>query len=296
MDTARVKQSPLIAIVGPTASGKSDVAMAIAQKFDGEIICADSRTIYKGMDIGTAKPSVADRARVVHWGLDLVEPGERFTVADFQHYALEKIEDIRQRGKVPLLVGGTGLYVDSVVLHYQFCPESAPQSRRFLQAMSIDELHEYCLKHNVELPENQWNKRYVIRTIERNGGEGKRLFEPDATTTVVGIATEKQVLRKRIQERARLLFEQGVINEARTLAWQYGWDNEAMTGNIYRLAKQYIDQQITEEQLYDAFVVSDWRLAKRQLTWLRRHAFIHWIERDNAEQYISKTIADYYGS
>ena len=98
-------EAPLVVIVGPTASGKSGLAMKLAEQFGGEIICADSRTVYKGMDIGTAKPSAQDQARVKHWGLDLVEPNEPFSVADFQKYAYEKIADIRARGKIPFLVG-----------------------------------------------------------------------------------------------------------------------------------------------------------------------------------------------
>ena len=102
-------ENPLIVIVGPTASGKTSLAIKVAQQFSGEIISADSRAIYRGLDIGTAKPSMKERDGVVHWGFDLVNPGERFTVADFKRYADAKIVDIRLRGKVPILVGGTGL-------------------------------------------------------------------------------------------------------------------------------------------------------------------------------------------
>src|SRR5690606_10027818 len=105
-------ERPLVVIVGPTASGKSATAMCVAKEFNGEIICADSRTIYRGMDIGTAKPSKQDRTEVPHWGLDLVEPGELFTAADFKYYAQQKIAEIRARGRLPIVVGGTGLYVD----------------------------------------------------------------------------------------------------------------------------------------------------------------------------------------
>ena len=101
---------PLVVIVGPTASGKSTLAIELAEQYGGEIICADSRTIYTGMDIGTAKPSAEDQARVPHWGLDLVQPGEPFSAADFKVYAEQKIADIRSRGRIPFLVGGTGLY------------------------------------------------------------------------------------------------------------------------------------------------------------------------------------------
>lgn len=111
---------PNIVILGPTGSGKTAVAIEIAQAIGGEIISADSRAIYKGMDIGTAKPSVEERGIVPHWGIDLVEPGERFTVADWKAYAEQKIAEIRTRGKIPIVVGGTGLYIDALVYNYQF--------------------------------------------------------------------------------------------------------------------------------------------------------------------------------
>lgn len=107
-------------IVGPTGSGKTGVGIEIAKKCNGEIVSADSRTIYKGMDIGTAKPSVFERDGVIHYGFDLAEPGERFTVADWKKYAEQKICSIRNRGKMPIIVGGTGLYVDALVFDYKF--------------------------------------------------------------------------------------------------------------------------------------------------------------------------------
>ena len=161
--------APLVVIAGPTASGKSSLAMELAQQFRGEIICADSRTIYTGMDIGTAKPSSADRALVPHWGLDLVEPGEYFSAADFKTYAVQKIAEIRARGHVPFLVGGTGLYIDSVVFDYAFGPAADKERREQLNTMTIEELYNYCNKNNVVLPENEKNKRYVIRAIELAG-------------------------------------------------------------------------------------------------------------------------------
>ncbi len=113
-------EPPLIVIVGPTASGKTSVAIELAKRLDGEIICADSRTVYKGMDIGTAKPTSDEQAQVPHWGIDLVSPGKRFTAADFKLYAERKIGEIRARGKTPMLVGGTGLYIDSVIFNFDF--------------------------------------------------------------------------------------------------------------------------------------------------------------------------------
>jgi tRNA dimethylallyltransferase len=143
MEAGDLKQLPLIVIVGPTASGKTSLAVQLAKKYDGEIICADSRTIYKGMDIGTAKPTLAERAVVLHWGLDLVEPGELFSAADFKRYADQKIEEIRNRGHVPFLVGGSGLYVDAVVFDYAFGVKADPSKRQMLEDWTVEELQNY---------------------------------------------------------------------------------------------------------------------------------------------------------
>lgn len=128
---------PLLAIVGPTASGKTGLAIRLAEKLDGEIICADSRTIYKYADVGTAKPTVEEQSRVPHWGLDLIEPNERYSAGAFQEYALGKIGEIRARGKTPLLVGGTGLYVDSVLFNFQFTEHGSQEWRQQVRSNTI---------------------------------------------------------------------------------------------------------------------------------------------------------------
>lgn len=280
---------PLVVIVGPTASGKSATAMRIAEEFSGEIICSDSRTIYKGMDIGTAKPTQEDQARVPHWGLDLVEPGQSFTAADFKYYAQQKIQEIRERGHLPLLVGGTGLYVDGLIFDYDFV-ESDPVLRAQLEKMSLKELINYCANNNVELPENQQNRRYVIRAIERKNISGKRLTQPIANTLIVGITTERDVLKQRIAQRAEQLFENGMVEEAKTLGEKYGWESEAMTGNIYKLVKQFLAGEFGKEELKQRFITSDWQLAKRQLTWLKRNPFIVWKPLDEAYSYLKERL------
>lgn len=268
---------PLIVIVGPTASGKTSLSIAIAKKFDGEVICADSRTIYKGMDIGTAKPSVVEQQGVPHWGLDLVEPSEKFSAAQFQRYAVAKIADIRARGRLPILVGGTGLYVDAVVFDYQFSAEPVHLERRNeLLGWTIEALHRYCADNNIPLPENTQNKRYVVRAIEQRGVNHKRKQEPIANTFIVGITTDNTELRTKIGERFEQMFDNGVVEEAMLLGKKYGWSVEAMTGNIYPLAKSYLEGVISREEFKDKFTTLDWRLAKRQRTWLRRNTYIEW--------------------
>jgi len=280
---------PLVVVVGPTASGKSATAMRIAQEFNGEIICADSRTIYKGMDIGTAKPTAEDQARVPHWGLDIVEPGERFTAADFKTYATQKIAEIRARGHVPLLVGGTGLYVDGVIFDYEFT-KPQPKLRAQLETLSLKELHEYCANNNITLPENHQNRRHLIAAIERKNISAKRLMQPLSNSLVVGIATNRDELRARIATRAEQLFTSGMVEEAQKLGETYGWDSEAMTGNIYPLVHQFLDGEIDEPTLKQKFINADWQLAKRQLTWLKRNPFIHWQPLDEAYSFIKEAL------
>jgi tRNA dimethylallyltransferase len=287
-----METKPLVVIVGPTASGKTALAIELAKQFEGEIICADSRTIYKGMDIGTAKPTPEERAIIPHWGLDLVVPGEPYSAYDFKKYAEEKIEDIRLRGKVPFIVGGTGLYVDAVLFDYEFGQRADPALRRILEGMSLEELHNYCIKNNIKLPENSKNKRYVIRAIEQNNAHAKRRSAPIEDTIVVGIATEKDVLRRRIKERAEQLFKDGVVKEATLLGKKYGWTSEAMTGNIYPLVHQYLLGTMSLTEVKERFATLDWRLAKRQLTWLRRNPFIKWLPLDEARRYLAEALAN----
>lgn len=283
--------APLVVIVGPTASGKTNLAIELAEKFNGEIICADSRTVYKGMDIGTAKPTVAERKKVPHWGLDLVEPGERFTAYDFKKYADEKIQEIRRRGHVPFLVGGTGLYIDAVVLGYEFASSFDGVLRNSLENKTLAELHIYCLENNILLPENNKNKRYVINTILRKGISVKSGSTPAKNTIVVGITTNKDALIVRMRTRAEQLFDNGVVDETIKLGQKYGWNAEILKSNVYRVVKESREATTPLQEMIDRTVMLDWQLAKRQLTWLRRDSFIKWMEVDEAYDCLSKLLA-----
>lgn len=281
---------PLIVIVGPTASGKTSLAIQLAKKYRGEIICADSRTVYRGMNIGTAKPSLEEQQGVSHWGLDLVDPGDSFSASQFKGYARQKIKEIRSRGNIPFLVGGTGLYIDSVIFDFQFGGKSSKEKRASLQEMTISELQQYCINHDVALPENSKNKRYLIRAIERAGKKPSGLEVPLSNTIVVGITTGKQLLRQRITDRAKKMFKDGVVEETIGLTNNAGWCNEAMTGNVYPIIKKLIEKEIDEDQAVREFIVSDVNLVKRQLTWFRRNPFIEWGDIHSCEQYLSRVL------
>ena len=281
---------PLIVIVGPTASGKTSLAIQLAKKYRGEIICADSRTVYRGMNIGTAKPSLEEQQEVSHWGLDLVDPGDSFSVSQFKGYTRQKIKEIRSRGNIPFLVGGTGLYIDSVIFDFQFGAKYSKEKRANLQEMTISELQQYCVNHDIALPENSKNKRYLIRAIERAGKKSSGLKVPLSNTIVVGITTGKQLLRQRITDRAKKMFKDGVVEETIGLANNTGWCNEAMTGNVYPIIKKLIEKGIDEDQAIREFIVSDVNLVKRQLTWFRRNPFIEWGDVHSCEQYLSRVL------
>lgn len=277
---------PLVVIVGPTASGKTSLAIRLAREFGGEIICADSRTVYRGMDVGTAKPTKKEQQLVPHWGIDLVEPGEPFSAAQFQKYAYEKIEEIRSRGRIPFMVGGTGLYVDAVIFRFEFGNKAEPGLRSSLNNMSLKDLQNYCKENNINITGNWLNKRHLIRAIELKGISVKRQSELIGNTIVVGITTKKDILRTRIYDRAEQIFSNSVVEEATLLGEKYGWNSEAMTGNIYPLIKQFIDGELSQDELVQKFAISDIRLAKRQLTWLRRNPHILWASLEDAEQYL----------
>jgi len=178
-----------------------------------------------------------------------------------------------------------------VIFDYQFSSPSDLVRRQELEALSLQELQKYCIENNIILPENSKNKRYVIRAIERQNTLLKRRSEPVSKSIIVGIATNREILRQRIKDRAEQIFDDNVVEEATMLGEKYGWDSEAMTGNIYPLIRQYLGKEITFEQMKEKFAIADWRLAKRQLTWLRRNPYIQWLGLDEAKAYLNQRLA-----
>lgn len=266
---------PLIVITGPTASGKSALALEVAQRYNGEIICADSRTVYKGLDIGTAKPTLEDQKLIRHHLLDIVEPNEPFSAAAFKVLALKAISDILRRGKLPLLVGGTGLYIDAVIFDYHFGDPSEASRREELQELSVHELQQICLEQGIALPTNVKNKRHLVRAIEI-GGVINQPKKMRANTIVVALTAEKDELRSRITQRAHQMVEDGVLDELKKVGERYNWSGEAFTGNIYRIFKPVVRGEESIDKALEAFIRSDLQLAKRQITWLKRNPFVIW--------------------
>jgi tRNA dimethylallyltransferase len=271
---------PLIVIVGETASGKSALSLRLAQQINGEILCADSRSVYRSMDIGTAKPTVADRKAVPHYGLDLVAPDQHFTVADFQKYAFSVIAEISSRGRVPILVGGTGLYIDAVIFHYLFRRVGHPKQRAKLESLTVDQLQQRLLAKGLTLPNNAYNPRHLIRSIETAGQSSIRSkLRPE--TLLLGLQLDRAMLRQRITARVDDMLATGLLDEVTSLVAQYGWQAEALQTTAYKAMRGYLDGSKSLHEAKTDFIQNDLRLAKRQRTWFKRNKSIHWLSTDD---------------
>ena len=270
----------LLAIVGQTAAGKSSLAMRVATATAAEIVAADSKTVYKGLDIGTAKPTTADRRVVKHHLLDVVSPGEVFNVAQFQAQALSAIELIVKSSKLPILVGGSGLYADSVLLDYDFSshPAADPELRQRLQALSVVELQAEIKRRQLPMPQNQANRRYLIRCLERGDtSDAKRDLQWRPGALAVGLRHSKEVLERRIRERLGNMLQAGLLDEARWVYENCSVNSEAAKSNIYAALRSYFGGQLKLEEALEDFVRRDLALAKKQLTWFKRHSQIRWF-------------------
>ncbi len=277
VENRKTEIPPLVVIVGPTGSGKSALAMDIARKYNGEIICADSRTVYKGMDIGTAKPSGDDQTEIPHHLLDMIEPDQTFTAAEFKRQALAAIDTIHSRGKLPIMVGGTGLYVDGVIFDFAFLPPVPAEERERLEQMSVSELQAMIDSLNLELPENKENRRHLIRRIETNGQIPVKKGLRDRTL-VLGVELEKQELIRRLEARVQKMLDQGLEQEVEGLAKKYGWQAPGMTGLGYREWRTYFEGGLTRKEVVRAIINGSWQYARRQRTWFRRNQHIRWVK------------------
>lgn len=264
-------------VVGPTASGKSSLAMMVAQTFNGEIVCADSQTIRKDLNIGTAKPSQADQNAVRHHMLDIIEPFEDFSVAEFQKMAREAIKDIGQRKKLPIIVGGSGMYVDSLYFNYSLNKQKSRYSRSDLEKMSISKLQIIIKDNNWIMPENSENPRHLIGLILR-GGDVHNDRKIDASgKVIIGILPSDDTLKNRISERVEEMFENGFIEEVTKLLDVYDSFPDRLDAIGYPIAEKYIKGDITEEDAKALFKRGDWQYARKQKAWFKRNKNIKWF-------------------
>lgn len=273
--------SPLVVIVGETASGKSALALKLAELFAGEIISADSWTVYRGFDIGTAKPTPEERARIPHHLLDVADPQEGFSAAVFKRLAVQAIDDITARGKLPVLVGGTGLYIDSVLYDYAFLPAPDPQLRRELNSMDLAGLVKKARDLQFDMAGiDLRNKRRVIRLIENNGQRPTRqALRPN--TLILGVRRPLDELRQRIIDRVDAMVIAGFVDEVKRLGEAYGWNIEPMRAPGYRAFADYVHGRVSLEAAKQRFVQNDLQLAKKQRTWFKRNKSIQWVTKQS---------------
>lgn len=282
----------VIFILGPTASGKTSVAIELAKRIGGEVISADSRAFYTGMDIATAKPSIKERQGIKHWGIDLINPGKKYSIAEFKVYCEEKIADIKSRRLIPIVVGGSGLYADSVIFNYDLKSRKPKEddADAKLQKLSVFELQELIKKKGIGFPENYKNKRYLIRWLENDGKMGEDRYEINSDYLVFGVYTKRDELKERIKLRIDKLFNQELIDEYINLNNAYPGALESITTNYYPIIKRYLNKEIDLNEAKELAYYADWHLAKRQLTWLKRNRYIKWYKKDEIIDQIEASI------
>jgi len=286
---------PIAAIVGPTGSGKSELALALAARLPIEILVADSRQVYRGMDIGTAKPDARARAAVPHHLIDLVAPGEPFSVAAWAGEARRVVAEVNGRGRLPLVVGGSGLYLAALLDGYAFGPAPRPEHRLRLNEEFVtagvgvlaDRLR--TVDPSGAARTDLRNPRRVARALERaastgGGGASAPAAQPwEGAVRLIGISRPTEVLNRRIDERARWLFANGLVDEVRGLL-EAGHDprRSPLTGHGYGEAAHYLAGEWSLEEAVAVTARRTRQYAKRQRTWLRRDAQIVWLDAGDA--------------
>lgn len=268
----------IVFIVGATASGKSALAMKVAVACGGEIVCADSQTIRKGLDIGTAKPTAEDQNAVPHHMLDLIEPYEKYSVAEFVRNAQSVIEDIIARKRIPIVVGGSGLYVDALVYDYSFRSSVSAHKREELESMSVEKLQKYIQDSGWALPYNSQNPRHLIRVIETQGASHARLPLRD-NAIYIGLERGKEETERRIKQRIELLLEKGFIAEAEAVIQKYGFPPSAIDAIAYGIAYAHRSDDGTYEveKIKNDLFIAERQYAKRQRSWFKRNPDITWF-------------------
>ena len=293
-----MERNPVVAVVGPTASGKTALSVALAKSLGGEVISADSMQIYRSMDVATAKPTAEGLQGVTHHLIDFLEPGESFSVARYCELAGAAIADIRGRGRLPILCGGTGLYVDSLLNNMRFEEqESDPALRAAITAelkqkgidMMLDELRSFDPESADRLAQGR-NPKRIIRCFEVYRSTGmtqnelnSRQLSAESPYRAIRLgltAADREFLYERINRRVDLMLENGLLDEARAF-YRGGYGETAAAAIGYKELLPYLHGEADLESCIESLKRATRRYAKRQLTWFRRDESTRWFEIDN---------------
>ena len=272
----------LIAVMGTNASGKSGLGVELARRFQGEIVSADSRQVFRGLDLGSGKITPEEMQGVPHHLIDVCQPGDFFSMADFQRLAYNAVDGILARGHVPFLVGGTGLYVDAVIDGYELSDvEPDLAFRAHLETFETPALYEMLKEKLPDTDIDPKNRNRVMRALERLAADdyhpGRR--SPRYEVLKLGVTWPREILKARIDERLERRLNEGMIDEVKGLM-DAGVSTEFLTklGLEYRYITEYLLGQWTYEQMLDELGRAIKRFAKRQMTWFRREENLHWLD------------------
>ncbi|GAK11001.1 tRNA (adenosine(37)-N6)-dimethylallyltransferase MiaA [Geomicrobium sp. JCM 19039] len=288
-----MKRLPLVVIVGPTAVGKTALSIEIAKAFHGEVINGDAFQVYKRLDIGTAKPTVNERQGVPHHLLNYIAPDESFSAAEFQRQAKKAIHGVREAGHLPILVGGTGMYVKSVTSDWQF--EDQPANLAWREKMEQhanqpggkEELHEALRQQDKAAAEriHQNNTRKVIRALEliqRGKAAPVPLSQTNPTllydVIIIGLEMERSKLYSRIEQRVDRMIDQGLVQEVERLYEEGYAHTQAMKAIGYKELVAYFEGEYSFEQAVDRIKIHSRQFAKRQLTWFKNKETVTWFD------------------
>lgn len=304
-------KSKVIVIAGPTASGKTALSIELAKKINGEIISSDSMQIYKDMNIGTAKVTKEEMQGIKHYLIDNVLPTERYSVSNFKKDSEKAIEEILAKGKVPIVVGGTGLYIDSLIYGIEYQDMEFDEEYRnklmkqaetedglkaiFEQAKQIDEQAMVNISPN--------DKKRIIRILEIYKATGKNKTEQERLSRLNGVKydfkvfainMERSKLYERINKRVDLMIEQGLVEEVKKLKEKYDCFPTAMQGLGYKEVDQYLSEKLTYEEMIEKIKQESRRYAKRQLTWFRKNKDTIWLQAEDGIQNNVEVILEVY--
>ncbi len=285
----------VIVICGPTASGKTKLSIEVAKKINGEIVSADSMQIYKEMDIGTAKPTIEEMQGIKHYLLDFVSPDKRYSVAEYKKDAINAIDEIIEKNKVPIVVGGTGLYINSLIYGIEYPEIEIDIKYRNELERTADEpdglrkLYEMAKKIDEEAIKNisPNDKKRICRVLEIYHSTGKtktqqeiesRKNGPKYDYLVYGLNMDRDKLYDRINKRVDIMIQDGLIEEVKKVASKYKEFPTAMQGLGYKEVLEYLNGDTTKEEMIEKIKMETRRYAKRQLTWFRRYETIKWID------------------
>lgn len=288
-----MEKKKVVVICGPTASGKTALSIELAKKINGEIVSADSMQIYKDMDIGTAKPTREEMCGIKHYLIDCISPSERYSVADYKKDAINAIETIISEGKTPIIVGGTGLYVDSLIYGIEYNETKMDEEyRAYLDKLAEEKGTEYLYNMAKEIDEEAMkkisvnDKKRICRVLEIYKSTGKTKTELEIESRkkeipyeykIFAIDMDRELLYDRINKRVDIMINDGLVDEVKNLVAKYKKIPTAMQGLGYKEILEYLDGKCNKEEAIEKIKQESRRYAKRQLTWFRRNKEIKWL-------------------